>query len=427
MYSINVDTLATERKINVSDYIGIMSHTSHPHVLADGTVYNLGMTVTKTGPMYNIICFPRGDAMFEDSYICASVPSRWKFYPGYMHTFGITDSYFIIVEQPLSISVPKMIKCQLRNKPMASNFKWFADHNTCIYLVSRKTGLLVHTFETEAFFYLHIINSYETNDHVVLDICCYKDPAMLDCMYIESMENMQSNPDYATMFRGKPMRFVLPLCKQLPVAIEKKSHPLLSRSRTLTNLFAKLNVGKPMLTKSYSEHHSVQYSSLDDIGDNVQERSFNEKNGMNDLQTNLVQLDNTTAEAYVMGKIVYCKPEILCDLGCETPRIYYESYAGKRYRYFYAISSDVDADNPGTVSIFLYFFEYLCHHHTFIYYLLQLIKVDIDNKTKKTWCEINCYPSEPIFLPNPYAEVFPYARSPLILTLTINIYILGRR
>lgn len=44
----------------------------------------------------------------------------------------------------------------------------------------------------------------------------------------------------------------------------------------------------------------------------------------------------------------YVYPEILCNLGCETPRIN-DSKIGKKYRYFYAIASDVDAENPGMV------------------------------------------------------------------------------
>lgn len=50
------------------------------------------------------------------------------------------------------------------------------------------------------------------------------------------------------------------------------------------------------------------------------------------------------------GSSVYVTPDELCPLGCETPRINYDVYNGKPYRYFYAISSDVDAENPGTVS-----------------------------------------------------------------------------
>ena len=48
------------------------------------------------------------------------------------------------------------------------------------------------------------------------------------------------------------------------------------------------------------------------------------------------------------------QPEVLCQLGCETPRINYEVYNSRPYRYFYAISSDVDAENPGTVRSHFY-------------------------------------------------------------------------
>ena len=56
--------------------------------MPNGTVYNLGMATSKSGPVYNVVCFPEGDHMFEDAYVVGSVPCRWKLHPGYMHTFG---------------------------------------------------------------------------------------------------------------------------------------------------------------------------------------------------------------------------------------------------------------------------------------------------------------------------------------------------
>lgn len=178
------------------------------------------------------------------------------------------------------------------------------------------------------------------NDHIILDICCYRDPEMLNCMYIETMKGMQSNPDYARMFRGRPLRFVLPL--------------------------------------NYPEKFSMfnKYFSKSTVNFDIK------SNNLDIHSKNLVKLENTDATAYLMPDgSIYCKPELLCDLGCETPRINYEKYLGVEYRYFYAISSDVDADNPGT-----------------------LIKVDTTNKTRLTWCEFNCYPSEPIFVASPCSE-----------------------
>lgn len=59
---------------------------------------------------------------------------------------------------------------------------------THIYVLRRDTGKLAYTFKAEAFFYLHIINSYEEDNHIVVDICCYKDPGMINCMYVESLK-----------------------------------------------------------------------------------------------------------------------------------------------------------------------------------------------------------------------------------------------
>lgn len=57
-------------------------------------------------------------------------------------------------------------------------------------MISRKTNLVKKTFVSEKFFFLHIINQYETagGEHVILDVCCYRDSKMLDCMYIDVLK-----------------------------------------------------------------------------------------------------------------------------------------------------------------------------------------------------------------------------------------------
>ncbi|KAG5872558.1 hypothetical protein JTB14_033977 [Gonioctena quinquepunctata] len=323
IHKINQETLGTESRVNVADFISIVNHTSHPHVMNDGTVYNLGLSIYATGPHHTIACFSKSNnpdvSMFENAKIVASVPARWPLNPSYMHSFGITENYFIIIEQPLSVSISGLVTARIKNEPIAGCFRWYHEEYTRICVISRETGKLSKVFQAEAFFYLHTINQYVTENHVVLDICIYKDPSILDAMYVDTMKSMQQNPDYAKMFRGRPARFVLPL----------KPDPVTS-----------------------------------------------------DIKKNLVTLKNTRAKAhYLSNGDVYVEPEKLCNLGCETPRINYENYLGKQYRYFYAISSDVDAENPGTI-----------------------IKVDTYTKSTKTWCEKNCYPSEPIFVPSPESE-----------------------
>ncbi|KAF5305094.1 hypothetical protein FQA39_LY09356 [Lamprigera yunnana] len=325
IHKVNKHNLKTENRIDLTKNMGIVSHTSHPHIAKDGSVYNLALSVSNKGPQHNIVYFPKKTkkdkndySMFDKAHVVAEIPSRWLLHPCYMHTFGMTKNYFIIVEQPLSLVIPRFFWTHLANKPLHNNLQWYQNETTQINVVSRKSGKLVYKFHSEPFFYLHIINQYEDSNHIVLDICSYRDPAMIDCMYIEALKAQPSNPYYADMFRSSSMRFVLPL-----VDVEKVS------------------VGK-----------------------------------------NLVRLRNTKARAFLHKEgNIFVIPEKLCDLGCETPRINYDRCSGKKYRYFYAISADVDADNPGTV-----------------------IKVDTYQKTTRTWCEDNCYCSEPIFIPAPNAQ-----------------------
>ncbi|XP_018898703.2 carotenoid isomerooxygenase [Bemisia tabaci] len=352
IHRIQPDTLKTLQRINVSNYINIVNHTSHPHIDKDGTVYNLGMTLQPAGPRYIIIQFPRTSSKyddnnnnitqeddsnnlwkdkrrkdasgtgedrsaFEEARIVGSVPVRWTLYPSYMHSFGMTQNYFIIVEQPICVSAVKAAACIIANDPVVKTFKWFEKEKTMFYVISRATGKLVRSFSAEAFFYLHIINQYEDQGHIVIDICCYKNPSMLDCMYFDALKNASSNPNYAKMFRGRPLRYILPMGK-IP----------------------------------------------------------------NNKNTNLVKLPTARATAFQQSKsTVSLFPELLSNIGCETPRINYDRCGGKKYRYFYAISSDVDLENPGT-----------------------LIKVDTVNRTRKLWCEPNVYPSEPVFVAAPNAR-----------------------
>lgn len=354
IYSINPVTLATEGRIRTCDFVGIVNHTSHPHVLPSGTVYNLGTSMTKSGPAYTVICFPNGHQMFEDAHIVATLPCRWKLHPGYMHTFGLTERYFVIVEQPMSVSLTEYIKAQLYNQNLSACLKWYEDKPTLFHLVERASGKLVQTYESEAFFYLHIINAYEQDGHVVVDICSYKNPEMINCMYLEAIVNMQTNPNYASLFRGRPLRFVLPLGAGGGSEVASGSRRRLVKSMSLVGL-------TPTLQPSRLKHSASQYADITYMATNSNSSS-SKQDATPDVASskrtryeeegsvNLVTLEHSQAEAYQGANGIFVRPEMLCDWGCETPRIYYERHNGKRYRYFYAISSDVDAHNPGTVS-----------------------------------------------------------------------------
>ena len=59
VHRIDPKTLQTLDRVNLADYVGIVNHTSHPLVMEDQSVYNVGLRITATGPQYQVVHFPK--------------------------------------------------------------------------------------------------------------------------------------------------------------------------------------------------------------------------------------------------------------------------------------------------------------------------------------------------------------------------------
>ncbi|KPJ14365.1 Beta,beta-carotene 9',10'-oxygenase [Papilio machaon] len=269
IHRMDPKTLKTLERKDLTKDFAIVNHSAHPHIL------------------------PNGD-MFENAHIVGSMKPRWQMHPAYMHSFGITENYFVLIEQPMTISLRTVLWNVFLDKPFASALQWYPKLETNIVLISRETGEEVRRYITETLFYFHVINAFEHDQSLVLDLCTYKDAKILNGMYIKAMQSIQSNADCAEWFRARAKRLEMPL------------------------------------------------------------------------------------EAPAM---TFVEAKLLADIGCETPRIHYDMYNGRSYRYFYAISSDIDNIKPGAV-----------------------VKVDTWTGDYKTWFEADSFASEPVFVPEPQAQ-----------------------
>lgn len=77
--------------------------------------------------------------------------------------------------------------------------------------------------------------------------------------------------------------------------------------------------------------------------------------------------------------------QLLSEELVEFPQINYKNYNTKDYRYVYTCSKDYYSNSP-------------------IYCLENLLKIDVKKNIHKKWHCKNCYPGEPIFVPNPKAD-----------------------
>jgi carotenoid isomerooxygenase len=203
-------TLETLHSVSLNNGTGIITQTAHPLIDEDGQVYNVGMGIVDSNVNYVIFCVPKGDEKFENIKVLAQISPQKPKYPSYMHSFGMTKNYFVIVEQPLFMPMLALLKMKLFNDAFMSVLKWFPNELTYIKLIDRKTGKVLHSYQTDTFFFFHTINAYEDDDsnHVVLDLSCYRSSELINSFKVEKLKN--KNFDSGTL-HTRPLRFVMPL------------------------------------------------------------------------------------------------------------------------------------------------------------------------------------------------------------------------
>jgi len=309
---LDVETLKVIERVDLNKAMGVISAASHPHFEDDGSMLSIGMTVGALGPRYVINKIPVDPSEDEEDtngrrliaelgaprcftkvVQVASVPSRWMLDPGYMHSFSITENYYIVIEQPLTINLPKLVKSLVSaDGAIIDGMFWHGESPTLFHIIpkdkSKIWGGEKFTFQCDAFFFLHTINAYEKDDHIVIDISCYRNCSMLYLMSVSELSKAQSNKEYSKKFQGRPHRFVIP----------------------------------------------ISFDSLPQFTPNTDRK-------------NLVTLSSPTLTFGAVAQLIseyriHLTPGKICNVGCETPTINYDEYNGKVYRYFYGICADVD-------------------------------------------------------------------------------------
>lgn len=151
-------------------------------------------------------------------------------------------------------------------------------------------------------------------------------------MNIYLVQNMHENADFSRLFRARPLRFVLPM--RNPSSDTPLEYNLIAMHEN---------------TEVFRDDEVIDRSC--DINGNADDIEYDDKAKYWRNEHRSVLRKKPTAHRLLDGRI-FVKPELLCDVGCETPRINTDFHLGREYRYFYAISCDMDLNNPGTVSAF---------------------------------------------------------------------------
>ncbi|KAF2354965.1 Carotenoid oxygenase [Trinorchestia longiramus] len=207
--AVDPATLQTKPDLlQYSDYVSVHRATAHPHV-EDSTVYNLGF---KAGPgeppQFAIVSLL--DGQIENTKIVASVPCRWKNRIPYLHSFGITDNYYIIAETPMAFDIRRMMLPGFMGVSALDAMKYYKEEKTRFRIMCRKTGEEVPIkVYAPGFFNFHYINCFEADGKLVVDLCA-ADDNLIDYLKMDNLEK-PSNDTSRKMCNVEPRRYIIPV------------------------------------------------------------------------------------------------------------------------------------------------------------------------------------------------------------------------
>ena len=104
--------------------------------------------------------------------------------PAYMHSFGLTERWFVLAEFPYVVNP---ISIPLSGRPYIENYRWKPELGTRFTLIDRSTGEGHGPFETGPWFGFHHVNAYEEGEDVVVDVCVFADAQIVEDFYLERL------------------------------------------------------------------------------------------------------------------------------------------------------------------------------------------------------------------------------------------------
>lgn len=172
------ETLTTVGGIEYNDGLTITGSLGHPHYdFAREMVVNVGLRFGRTS---EYVLFERP----TDSPIRREIGRFEVDRPAYVHSFGLTDRYAILLESPLTLGRTAM----LRDRPFIENYSWDGDASRFL-LLDRRSGEVVTTRRVDPCFVFHHVNAFEHpyENRVVVDVIAFEDSEVIGSLYLDRL------------------------------------------------------------------------------------------------------------------------------------------------------------------------------------------------------------------------------------------------
>lgn len=193
-------TLETVGLVEWKDKLGGQVSTAHPHLDRESHEFLNYVVHFGRRTAYKVYGVPPGSTSRRQ---IASIPTSE---PAYMHSFGITERYVVLAEFPLVVNPRRLATSGLAGRAFIDNYEWKPERGTRFLVVERSTGELHGTYEAEACFGFHHVNAFEHGGELIVDLCAYDDPSLIEVLEVE---RLRAAADPIPM--GRLRRYRMPL------------------------------------------------------------------------------------------------------------------------------------------------------------------------------------------------------------------------
>jgi len=184
-------TLATTGTFTFEDKLSGQMTTVHPHLdIKRNLAYNL-VTRFHAANHYRIYQLKNG----QNQKLISSIPVRK---PAYMHSFGMSENYFILTEFPLVVNSLSLL---FWLKPYIENYQWKPSNGTRFTVIDRHSGEIKARMKTDSFFAFHHINAFEKGNELICDIAAYNDARLIQQFYLDQLASPQTELDFGKLRR----------------------------------------------------------------------------------------------------------------------------------------------------------------------------------------------------------------------------------
>ena len=169
------ETLATLGRV---DWAGRFDQgTAHPHYdfeRSEAISYSVRFGRKSS---YRIFATPDRGSRREVARVPASEPA-------YMHSFGLTQRFAVLLESPLVVDP---LQLMFGGRSFIESYEWKPERGSCFTIVDRESGRVRARLHADPFFSFHFVNVFEDDGELVADVVAYEDPSIIDALFLDRL------------------------------------------------------------------------------------------------------------------------------------------------------------------------------------------------------------------------------------------------